>query len=163
MMTFAALFLVSFLGMEIVAYATHRFLMHGALWFLHASHHEPRRGKLEKNDLFGIFFSVPSIILIYFGTNGYPHLLPIGLGMTAYGACYFLVHDVIVHRRVRIAYRPVRGYMLRVIKAHEYHHRTVRKDGAVSFGFLYAPPLERLRAALRRESAGPDDSRETAG
>ena len=149
-----ALFLAAFLGMELVAYLTPRFLMHGSLWFLHESHHVPRSGKFEKNDFFGIFFALPSIVLIYLGTQaGYPNLLWIGLGMTAYGACYFLVHDVLVHRRVRIPFRPARGYMLRVLKAHEYHHRTTGKHGAVSFGFLYAPPLDRLDRQYRKRAA----------
>lgn len=49
-------FLVAFAGMEWVAYSTHRYLMHGPLWFLHRSHHRPREHWFELNDLFGVFF-----------------------------------------------------------------------------------------------------------
>ena len=119
--------------------------MHGPLWFLHASHHRPNPGKFEWNDLFGILFAVPSIVLIYFGTHGTPWLLPIGIGMTVYGAIYFGFHDVIVHRRLPLRLHPKSRYFRRIIQAHLIHHKTHRKQGAVSFGFLYAPPLEKLR------------------
>jgi beta-carotene 3-hydroxylase len=144
------IFLASFAGMELVAYLTHRFLMHGALWFLHESHHVERRGPFEWNDLFGVFFSVPSIVLIYLGVRGHPPLLWVGLGMTAYGAAYFGFHDVIVHRRLSIRIRPTGRYMRRIIQAHRIHHATETRDGAISFGFLYAPPLERMKKQMKR-------------
>jgi hypothetical protein len=31
--------------------------MHGFLWVLHKSHHEPRKGAFELNDLFGFIFA----------------------------------------------------------------------------------------------------------
>jgi beta-carotene 3-hydroxylase len=140
-----ALFLGALAVMELVAYLTHRYLMHGSLWFLHRSHHVPHKGWFEWNDLFGLFFAIPSIILIYLGTHGQPPLLWIGLGMTAYGACYFGFHDVIVHRRLPVRVRPQSRYMRRIIQAHLIHHRTLGRDGATSFGFLYAPPVEKLK------------------
>ena len=136
---YVLLFLVVFAGMEAVAWLMHRYLMHGPLWVLHESHHRPRTGWFEKNDLFGIFFSVPSIILIYLGTHGTPALLAVGLGMTAYGFAYFGFHDVIVHRRVSVRFPAAGRYMQRIIKAHLVHHKTTGKEGAVSFGFLWAP------------------------
>jgi beta-carotene 3-hydroxylase len=142
-MTFLAVFLASVAAMEAVAWLMHRFLMHGPLWFLHESHHRPRGGWFERNDLFGVFFSVPSIVLIWFGTHGWPTLLAIGSGMTLYGLLYFVFHDVIVHRRVRLAWRPGGRYMQRIIRAHLIHHKTLTREGAVSFGFLYAPDFDR--------------------
>jgi beta-carotene 3-hydroxylase len=139
MATVLGLALVTFLAMEGVAYLMHRFLMHGPLWFLHESHHRPRRRWFELNDLFGVFFAVPSIVLIDLGTHGHLPLLGIGLGMTAYGAAYFGFHDVIVHRRIRNAFVPRHPYLKRIVRAHLIHHRTLTRDGAVSFGFLYAP------------------------
>lgn len=141
-------FLVTFAGMEGVAYLTHKHLMHGPLWVLHESHHRPRRSAwFERNDLFGIFFAVPSIVLIYMGTHAHPLFLAAGLGMTAYGFAYFAFHDVIVHRRVRVAWVPRGAYMRRIIRAHLVHHRTLTKEGAVSFGFLYAPDFGTGEAA----------------
>jgi beta-carotene 3-hydroxylase len=46
-------------AMEAVAYAVHRWIMHGPGWFLHKSHHEPS-GPLEANDLYGLIFAIPS-------------------------------------------------------------------------------------------------------
>lgn len=146
----AALFLGSLAAMEVVAYLMHRYLMHGPLWFLHASHHVPREGWFEWNDLFGVFFAIPSIILIYLGTHGSPPLLWVGLGMTAYGACYFGFHDVIVHRRLPVRVHPKNRYMRRIIQAHLIHHRTHEREGAVSFGFLYAPPVDKLKQSSSR-------------
>ena len=133
-----AIGVATFLGMEAVAYLMHRHLMHGPLWFLHRSHHRPRRTLLEWNDLFGVFFAAPSMVLIHLGTHGHPFALAVGLGMTAYGAAYFGFHDVIVHRRVRTRYVPCHPYLKRIVRAHLVHHRTLTRDGAISFGFLYA-------------------------
>jgi beta-carotene 3-hydroxylase len=135
---YVGLFLLAFAGMEAVAYLMHKHVMHGPLWVLHASHHRPRSGWFEANDLFGVFFAVPSIILIYYGTHGHPPLLALGLGMTAYGAAYFGFHDVLVHRRVDHRYRPGSRYLQRIVLAHLVHHKTTTKEGATSFGFLYA-------------------------
>lgn len=135
-----AWFFAALLSMEAVAYLTHRYLMHGPMWFLHRSHHLPQRHRLEWNDAFGVMFAIPSIVLIYLGTSGGASmLLPVGVGMAAYGAIYFLFHDIVVHRRVRLPRLPQTPYLRRIIKAHLIHHRTRQRDGAESFGFLYAP------------------------
>ena len=134
------LFTAALFAMEVVAYLSHRYLMHGPLWFLHRSHHVPHTARFEWNDLFGVLFALPAIACIYVGTIGSGWIfLPIGLGMTAYGVIYFLFHDVVVHRRVRVRRAPQSAYLRRIIKAHLMHHRTHQRDGAESFGFLYAP------------------------
>src|SRR5271167_4985830 len=91
----------AFLFMEGVAWFTHRYVMHGALWVWHRSHHEPRPGMFELNDLFAVVFATPAIVAIYFGVHGTPWLLPIGLGITAYGFVYFVFHDGMVHQRFK--------------------------------------------------------------
>lgn len=128
----------TFVAMEGLAFLMHKHLMHGPLWVLHESHHRPREGWFEANDLFGVFFAIPSIVLIYLGTHGQPLALAAGLGMTAYGAAYFGFHDVVVHRRIRHSYVPRSAYLRRIVKAHLVHHKTLTREGAVSFGFLYA-------------------------
>jgi len=148
--TFIALLLMSFAGMEAVAYYTHKYVMHGFLWSLHESHHRPREGMFEKNDLFAFYFALPSIALIYLGVNHYGWMLPVGIGMTLYGLCYFGFHDGIVHRRLPIRYRGSHPYMKRIIQAHYVHHATTTRDGAVSFGFLYTRPVAELDAERRR-------------
>ena len=58
------LFLATVAGMELFAYAAHRWIMHGPGWFLHESHHRPRLGRWELNDLYAAIFALPSILLI---------------------------------------------------------------------------------------------------
>ncbi len=134
----------TFAAMEGVAWLSHKYVMHGFLWCWHESHHLPREGLFEKNDLFAGMFAIPSIVLIYLGTYMYPRLLWVGIGIALYGLMYAVFHDIIVHRRVRIRYKPKSPYMRRIIEAHWVHHSTSGKEGAVSFGFLYSPPVNEL-------------------
>ncbi len=151
------IFLATVIGMEGFAYAAHRWLMHGPGWFLHESHHRPRTGNWELNDLYAVIFAVPSITLLYGGVNlGWGSwAIWVGAGIAAYGAIYFGFHDVIVHKRLNHRYVPRSTYMKRIVQAHRLHHAVETKEGTVSFGFLYAPPPEVLKAELkRRERAG---------
>ena len=60
-------FVAMFLAMEGVAWFSHKYVMHGFMWGWHASHHEPRAGAFEKNDLFAFFFAAVSIALFAAG------------------------------------------------------------------------------------------------
>jgi len=146
------LFLVTVLAMEGFAYVAHRWMMHGFGWFLHESHHRPRTGKWELNDLYAAIFAVPSFTLILGGAQlgWWPGCTWIGAGIAAYGAIYFGFHDVIVHRRVATRYLPRSAYMKRIIQAHRLHHVVETRRGNVSFGFLWAPRPEALKAELKR-------------
>lgn len=151
------LFLATIAVMEGVAYGAHRWIMHGPGWFLHASHHRPRTGNWELNDLYAVIFAVPSFVLLLGGVQlgWWPGFTWIGTGIAAYGAIYFGFHDVIVHRRIANRYLPGSAYMKRIVQAHRLHHVVETKDGTVSFGFLWAPKPEILKAELkRRERAG---------
>ncbi|MBW4331974.1 sterol desaturase family protein [Stakelama sp. CBK3Z-3] len=152
-----ALFLVTIFGMEGFAYVMHRWVMHGPGWFLHKSHHRPRTGNWELNDLYAAIFAVPSIVLLLGGVQlgWWPGCTWIGAGIAAYGAIYFGFHDIIVHRRVANRYLPRSRYMKRIVQAHRLHHAVETKRGTVSFGFLWAPRPEALKEALnRRGNAG---------
>ena len=141
--------------MEIVAIVAHKWVMHGFLWSLHKSHHEPRTGFFEKNDWFAVMGAVPSIILLAVGTHyGWHVFTAIGAGITAYGAIYFGFHDVLVHRRVKHGWNPQARYLKRIVQAHRLHHVVESKDGTVSFGFLYAPPIRTLKAELAAKGTG---------
>jgi beta-carotene 3-hydroxylase len=144
-----AVFLMTLVGMEAFANLMHRFVMHGPLWVLHQSHHEPRHSKFELNDLFGVVFAVPSILCIYWGTRGSPLFLAAGLGMAGYGLVYWGFHDILVHRRIPHGWLPKGGYLRRIVQAHHIHHATRTKEGAVSFGFLYASDPARLKDRSR--------------
>jgi beta-carotene 3-hydroxylase len=158
------LFLATVAAMEGFAYVAHRWVMHGPGWFLHASHHRARTGRFELNDLYAVLFAVPSIVLLLGGVQlgWWPGCTWIGAGIAAYGAIYFGFHDVIVHRRVAHRHVPRSTYMKRIVQAHRLHHAVESKQGAVSFGFLWAPRPEKLKAQLKRSggliriNANPD-------
>ena len=141
--------------MEIVAIVSHKWVMHGFLWSLHKSHHEPRTGFYEKNDWFAVMGAVPSIILLLIGTSqDLPFITAIGAGITAYGAIYFGFHDILVHRRVKHGWNPQQRYLKRIVQAHRLHHVVESRQGTVSFGFLYAPPIRVLKAQLEANGKG---------
>lgn len=136
--------------MEGFAYVMHRWVMHGPGWFLHKSHHRPRKGWFELNDVYAVIFAMPSILLLLGGVHlGWGDwAVWVGAGIAAYGAIYFGFHDVIVHRRIGHRYVPRSAYMKRIIQAHRLHHVVETRRGAVSFGFIYAPRAETLKAQL---------------
>ena len=141
--------------MEIVAIVSHKWVMHVFLWSLHKSHHEPRTGFFEMNDWFAVMGAVPSIILLLIGTSqDIPMITAIGAGITAYGAIYFGFHDILVHRRVKHGWNPQARYLKRIVQAHRLHHVVESRDGTVSFGFLYAPPIRTLKAELAAKGTG---------
>jgi len=147
------LFLVTVGLMEGFAYVMHRWVMHGPGWFLHKSHHRPRSGWFELNDLYAVIFALPSILLLLGGVHlGWGDwAVWVGAGIAAYGAIYFGFHDVIVHRRINHRHVPRSAYMKRIIQAHRLHHIVETRQGAVSFGFIYAPRPEVLKAQLAQK------------
>lgn len=137
-------------AMELVAYSTHRWIMHGPVgWGWHKSHHEEHDDAFEKNDLYGLIFSVIAILLFLTGEWWWPSLWWIAVGMTVYGLIYFVLHDGLVHQRWPFRYVPRRGYFRRLYQAHRLHHAVEGRDDCVSFGFIYAPPLDELKQQLR--------------
>lgn len=132
-------FLLAFIAMEFVAWSSHRWIMHGPMWFLHSSHHGDGKEKLEANDLFGVFFSLISIGLIWFGKDGRFFILGLGFGMAAYGLGYLIMHDILTHGRFGKVKLPRNPYILRLIRAHRIHHSRDALDGTRNFGFLWAP------------------------
>ena len=139
----------AFAGMEVAAWAIHRWVMHGSGWSWHESHHRPRSGRFERNDRYVLVFSLIAMTLFAIG-QAVPWVTAIAIGITAYGVAYFLLHEVLVHRRLPPPVTPRSGsYLAHLVAAHHLHHAVHTREGAVSFGFLYAPPLSRLRAQLR--------------
>lgn len=155
----AALFLGAFTAMEGIAWFAHKYVMHGPLWCWHRSHHEPHGGLFELNDLFAVIFSLPSIVMIYLGLRFSSPWLWAGLGVMAYGLAYMLFHDGVVHGRFRVPVPLRTRYWRRLIQAHRLHHAVRQRDGAVSFGFLWAPRPQVLKAQLvanRAAASGHD-------
>ena len=64
---FALILTGTFLLMEGVAWATHKYVMHGFLWSWHKDHHLPEEGFFEKNDLFLLIFAVPGCLFFCLG------------------------------------------------------------------------------------------------
>ena len=146
----AAAFFAALLAMEGVAWAMHRYVMHGFLWSLHRSHHEPRAGWFELNDLFGLVFAAIAIGCFWLGAQpGWTPLWWAAGGVTAYGVLYALVHDGLVHQRWPFRIPPRGRYLKRLYQAHRLHHAVATKEGAVSFGFLAPSDVRRLSAELR--------------
>ena len=146
-----ALFLATIALMEGFAYAVHRWVMHGRLgWALHVSHHRAPEGMFEWNDLYGIILALLSIVLLYGGVQGGwgEWAAWVGAGIAGYGAIYFGFHDSIVHRRLAHRVVPRSAYFKRIVQAHRIHHAVESRLGAVSFGLLYASPVELLKQRL---------------
>lgn len=146
-----AVFVFALVGTEGLAWAVHRYVMHGGLWSLHKSHHELRKGRLEKNDWFVVMFALPAIGLIAIGVHVWSWALPAGLGMTAYGLLYFFFHDGLVHRRFPVGVSGRSSFWRGRIQAHRLHHVVRTKEGCVSFGFLWARPAKTLALELRQK------------
>ena len=131
-------------AMEFVAWAAHKYLMHGWLWSWHADHHRPhleREGFFERNDLFFVVFAVPSAVSYALGMHfEVAWLFCVGVGISVYGLVYFLVHDVYIHRRFSWFRQLDLGYTRAIVRAHGAHHAVTTKDSAESFGLLVVGP-----------------------
>lgn len=169
-MTWAAVALgaVAFVLMEPVTALLHRALFHGPGWALHRSHHRaaraggasaggasaegPGAGGLEANDLFPVGIAAVTILVIALGTvaDGLAALVPIGAGVTAYGAAYAAVHDFYIHRRVDVFphHLPV---LERLRDAHGLHHRF----NEAPYGMLCPVVPARIRARARAADTPP--------
>ena len=127
----------TFLFMEFVAWSVHKYIMHGFLWYLHKDHHQVDKNKiLQKNDAFFLIFAIPSAILIIYGIENFSYLLYIGIGIALYGLAYFVVHEIIIHQRVKILNRIDNKYIRAIRFAHKVHHKKLEKENSDSFGML---------------------------
>ncbi|QRR00969.1 sterol desaturase family protein [Dyadobacter sandarakinus] len=136
-----AIVLAAFVGMEVVAWLAHKYLMHGALWFLHHDHHQRDDGDFfEKNDYFFVLFAIPGILALLSGLRGGVNpLFWIGLGITLYGFTYFLVHDIFIHQRFKMFRKTESVYLKAIRRAHKMHHKHLGKHDGECFGMLWVP------------------------
>ena len=127
----------TFFFMEFVSWFTHKYIMHGFLWNLHKDHHQVDKTKiLQKNDYFFLIFATPSMILIFLGYSDFNYLFYIGIGISLYGFAYFIVHEIIIHQRIKILKRIDNKYIRAIRKAHKVHHKNINKEDGSSFGML---------------------------
>ncbi|XP_010438839.1 PREDICTED: beta-carotene 3-hydroxylase 1, chloroplastic-like [Camelina sativa] len=130
-------------GMEFWARWAHRALWHASLWNMHESHHKPREGPFELNDVFAIVNAVPAIGLLSYGFFN-KGLVPglcfgAGLGITVFGIAYMFVHDGLVHKRFPVGPIADVPYLRKVAAAHQLHHTD--KFNGVPYG-LFLGPME---------------------
>lgn len=137
MLIYLLITLATFCIMEGITWLTHRFVMHGFLWYLHEDHHQKGPGFFEKNDAFFIIFAIPSWLCIMLGSmNQVYWVVSIGAGIALYGFAYFLVHEVIIHQRIKLFTRTNNRYIKAIRWAHKMHHKHLDKHEGESFGML---------------------------
>lgn len=158
----------AFVAMEPVAYAAHRWVMHGPGRRWHDSHHRlptlDGRQHLEANDLYPVCFAAATVAATALGGR-HRGVRPVAAGVTAYGLAYAFVHDVAIHRRLGgtggtgngdlLAPVPGSRLMERLRTAHARHHAT----GGEPYGMLL-PFTGTARAA--RPAHVPAPRREVA-
>ena len=134
-------FFTTFFIMEFMAWFTHKYVMHGFLWSLHADHHKKDHDSwFERNDAFFIFYAIVSITCFYTWSIGSFELgISIGLGILGYGITYFLVHDIFIHQRFKIFRNADNKYARAVRRAHKMHHKHIGKEHGECFGMLIVP------------------------
>lgn len=134
---FLLITLSTFVVMEGITWLTHRYVMHGFLWVLHKDHHQKGPGFFEKNDAFFLIFAIPSWLCIMLGlSNRYFAVAAVGFGIALYGLAYFIVHEVIIHQRIRWFTRSNNTYIRTIRWAHKMHHKHLDKHEGESFGML---------------------------
>ena len=137
MILFVTIILLTFAAMEVITWLTHKYIMHGFLWYLHQDHHQPSGNIFEKNDAFFLIFAIPSWLCIMLGLQHQNYTAAaIGFGIALYGLAYFIVHEVIIHQRIKWFTRSKNKYIRAIRWAHKMHHKHLDKYEGESFGML---------------------------
>ncbi len=158
MFRFVLLAAAAFAVMEVASYVIHRFVLHGILWRVHRTHHDPAHGHgdgVEWNDLVSVVFAMLSLALLWVGRADpiASTAFPLGVGIAVYGALYFVLHDLYAHGRLG----PVRmknPAAQSVKRAHGRHHQSLTKGGQEPYGLFLFPPRYGRRFRRRRDRAG---------
>lgn len=152
--------LVVAVAMDVWAALLHGNVWHGWLWAIHRSHHAPHPGsgprpRLEANDALSLLHAPLAIALIVVGcvaepTVGREIAFGAGVGMSAFGLGYLIVHDGLCHGRLPVGFllrlRMVRG----IVRAHRVHHTGTA--GGAPFGFFFG--VRELERRARARSPG---------
>ena len=145
--------LVAFVMMEPITAATHRWVMHGVGEFLHRSHHRRTQTMFEANDWYPVIFAALVNLGFYAGFNwdGFASLIPVGIGVTAYGIAYAAVHDVYIHGRLGGFGGRSIPVLDRLADAHRIHHLY----NAAPYGMLLPVVPAELRDRAGRTDRNP--------
>ena len=150
-------------AMELWADLLHGKIWHGILWVIHRTHHRKNTGRWETNDFLSVLHAPIAIALIFYGCLG-PEgvfrevLFGVGIGMTAFGVSYLVVHDGLVHGRLPVASLGRIAYLRDVVAAHRFHHT---KNGA-PYGLFLGPFDATYRASLRTSSPSTNEAGQSA-
>ena len=132
--------LVAFSFMELAAWFTHKYVMHGFLWTLHRDHHQRHDKAFERNDAFFVIFAIPSCVLFVLGARaGFDVRFWMGLGIALYGCTYFLIHDLLIHQRLSLSFGKNSTYLKALKKAHKSHHLPKGGGQGECYGMLIFP------------------------
>ena len=143
--------------MDAWAALLHGVVWHGSLWRVHRSHHAPRAGKWEANDALSLLHAPIAIALILYGCIATPSVgreiaYGVGLGMTAFGVAYTVVHDGLVHGRLPVAWLGRFAPLAAVVRAHQEHHKG--RHGGAPYGLFLGPwELSRATSSACRDKA----------
>ncbi len=156
MLRFLLLAAAAFAAMEAASYVLHRWLLHGLLWRMHRSHHDPAHGHgdgLEWNDLFSLAFALASMGLFWTGRADplASTAFPIGVGIAVYGLLYFVLHDLYAHGRIG-RFKTRNPAAQSVKRAHGRHHQSLSKAGQEPYGLFLFPPWMGRRFERRRDA-----------
>lgn len=140
-------------AMEMYARFAHKVLWHDFKpgWALHKSHHMPRTGPFEANDIYAVANAIPALSLCAYGFFHTGLLGGIsfgfGMGITLFGIMYMFVHDGLVHKRFPVGPIANVPYLKRVAAAHKLHHSD-KYDGRPWGMFLGPQELEKYPGAV---------------
>ena len=154
-------------AMDFWAAFLHGRVWHSWLWNVHRSHHEPRRegDRFEANDALSLLHAPIAVALILYGCRGTPGVarevaFGVGLGMSAFGIAYVVVHDGLVHERMPVTWLLRFRYFRAVVRAHRVHHSLA--VGGVPYGFFFGRRelvrTARLKGSRRRNAQAPSPS-----
>ena len=157
MLRFLLLVAAAFAAMEVLSYVLHRWLLHGLLWRMHRTHHDPAHGHgdgLEWNDLFSFAWAALSLGLIWVGRDDplASTAFPLGVGIAVYGVLYFVLHDLYAHGRLG-SVRSTNPAAQAVKRAHGRHHQSLAKRGQEPYGLFLFPPWMGRRFERKRDRA----------
>jgi beta-carotene 3-hydroxylase len=138
-------------AMEPWSRVLHGRVWHGPLFVVHRSHHRPRAGRFEWNDVLSGTHAPVAMALILFGCVDAGVVREIafgvGLGMTLFGLSYVLVRQA-RHGRLPSALAKS-AFLQRVKAAHLRHHHN---GGRAPYG-LFLGPWEAAEPRRRRHAA----------
>jgi beta-carotene 3-hydroxylase len=129
--------LAAFAGMELFSGFFHKYIMHGVLWRIHKTHHVHGKGFFELNDIFSLSFGTIATLLFVLGIPTLDWRFWVGCGIICYGAVYFVVHDVFIHRRVKWIEQTNIPYLQALRRAHKAHHAYIESNPGEEYGLLW--------------------------